>query len=111
MHHYKSWMTNCPADEAFERLVRYSAEDPDGYYTIGPPHETMTLCDQYPNFVLYGYREGPLSKYPIRGCTVAELERMDYRGIYQTRLDCGSCGEIEKSFIHRLRRFSQIMRE
>lgn len=69
---YKRWITNCPEDEAFERLMRYSAADPAGYYMIGPPHETKTICSQ-----------SMFLNNNLGGCTVEYLEKIGYRGIYE----------------------------
>jgi hypothetical protein len=80
MESYQTWITNCPADDAFERLVRYCHEDPDGSYTIGPPHETVSFC-QNGSYIYYSGIE--IISDRSRGCTVSELESMDYRGIYK----------------------------
>lgn len=75
---YKRWITNCPEDEAFERLMKYSASDPSGYYMIGPPHETETMCSQN-----YSYDSIlPYSKIS-KGCTAEYLEKIGYLGIYE----------------------------
>lgn len=64
---YKRWITNCPEDQAFERLMKHSAEDPNGYYTIGPPRETITMS----------------SHSNRKGCSLEYLEKIGYRGIYE----------------------------
>ncbi len=77
---YKRWMTNCRADDAFEYLMKYSAEYPDRSFTIGRPHPT--------NFVPYELDDfGSIRSVTVigsrRGFTTEELEDMDYRAIYE----------------------------
>lgn len=77
---YKRWITNCPGDQSFERLMKHSAGDPDGFYTIGPPRETITMCQNI--FLQYGFHSS--GSYNVsKGCTAEELEHMDYCGIYE----------------------------
>ena len=42
---YKKWITNCTEDSAFEYLVRYTVEQPDAFFTIGPPHPVRPYRD------------------------------------------------------------------
>ena len=80
MIRYKRWVTNCTAEDAFEQLIKTCAKDPDGCYTIGPPHETVSLCRDAR--VIYHIGVNSYS-IPSRGLTVEELENMDYRAIYE----------------------------
>jgi hypothetical protein len=77
---YKRWVTNCTAEDAFEQLMKTCANDPDGCYTIGPPHEPVSLCRGTKLVYHVGNRSYSV---PSRGLTVDELEKMDYRAIYE----------------------------
>lgn len=78
------WVTNCSSEDAFEYLMRYSAENPEKSFTIGRPKGTEDLVFDYD-----GIREFDRILIPSRGFTVAELETMDYRAIYECDLQPG----------------------
>jgi len=68
------WITNCPSETAFERLVEYCFKDPEKHFTLGPPMATKP-------FEAYLYFEK--KAVTVNGCSREYLESINYRGLYE----------------------------
>jgi hypothetical protein len=79
---YTRWITNCTHNDSFEYLVRYSKDQPDKHFNIGPPYPVGPHTSMY-------YLDIAGSK-PIYidtpGFTTEQLENMGLCGLYECEI-------------------------